>query len=117
LSGLEHQFKDLETSYQLRMEELQATRNKAEDELAVKITALDEAAARVDQLESAKRELAEVSADYEKTLTLKERADERLRRSEDRERELYDRIVALEREPRACAGSPDRYRLRRTRFR
>jgi chromosome segregation ATPase len=96
LGSLEQRFSELETSFQLRMEELQATRNRTEDDLAAKIASLDAAAGRLSELDSAKRDLAEVSADYDRILTLRDRAEERLRRNEERERELHERITALD---------------------
>ena len=96
LRGLEAQYRDLEASFQLRMDDLQSARNKAEDDLAAKVALLTATAAKVDDLQAQKCDLSDALADYERILALRDRATERLRRSEDRERELYDRIATLE---------------------
>jgi chromosome segregation ATPase len=97
LGSLEQQFPELETSFQRRMGELQVVRDRTEEELAAKITSLDAATNRLTELDAAKRDLGDVTADYNRTLALRTRAAERLRQTEDREQQLHERIIDLER--------------------
>ncbi|RFC49294.1 MAG: Chromosome segregation ATPase/Chromosome segregation ATPase [Verrucomicrobia bacterium] len=105
LGGLEERYRELEASFQSRMDELQSARVKAEDDLATKLCLVNETSAKLDFLLAQKRDLGEAMADCERVVALKERAAERLRHFEDRERDLHERITRLEKKSMSLSRS------------
>jgi chromosome segregation protein len=105
LGELEERYRELETSFQSRMDELQSARVKAEDDLATKLSLVNETSAKLDFLLAQKRDLSEAMADCERVVALKDRAAERLRHFEDRERDLHERITRLEKKSMSLSRS------------